>query len=64
MRWHIETTMSSRVFLPNIPQPFTRTDAEAFVTLNMSESWARSPTFAVVLDGRLIGTVNFEVEAR
>jgi [ribosomal protein S5]-alanine N-acetyltransferase len=49
-------------FLPHIPQPFTRRDAEAFVALNMSEPWERSPTFAVVLDGTLIGTVNFEVE--
>ena len=49
-------------FLPHIPQPFTRRDAEAFVALNMSEPWERSPTFAVVLDGTLIGTVNFEVD--
>jgi [ribosomal protein S5]-alanine N-acetyltransferase len=49
-------------FLSHIPQPFTRRDAEAFVTLNMSEPWERSPTFAVVLDGRVIGTVNFEVD--
>ncbi len=50
-------------FLPHIPQPFTRRDAEVFVALNMSEPWARSPTFAVVLEGALIGTVNFEVDA-
>ena len=50
-------------FLPHIPQPFTRRDAEAFVALNMSQPWERSPTFAVVLDGTLIGTVNFEIEA-
>ena len=50
-------------FLPHIPQPFTRRDAEAFVARNMSEPWARSPTFAVVLEGTLIGTVNFEVAA-
>jgi ribosomal-protein-alanine N-acetyltransferase len=50
-------------FLPHIPQPFTRTDAEAFVALNMSQSWERSPTFAVALDRILIGTVNFEVDA-
>jgi ribosomal-protein-alanine N-acetyltransferase len=49
--------------LPHIPQPFTRRDAEAFVALNMSEPWERSPTFAVVLEGTLIGTVNFEVDA-
>jgi RimJ/RimL family protein N-acetyltransferase len=50
-------------FLPHIPQPFTRRDAEAFVALNMSEPWQRSPTFAVVLNGRVIGTVNLEVDA-
>src|SRR5436190_18537820 len=49
-------------FLPHIPQPFTRRDAEEFVATNMTEPWERSPTFAVVLDGRLIGTVNFEVD--
>jgi [ribosomal protein S5]-alanine N-acetyltransferase len=50
-------------FLPHIPQPFTRRDAEAFVALNMSEPWERSPTFAVVRDGTLSGTVNFVVDA-
>ncbi len=50
-------------FLPHIPQPFTRADAEAFVATNMTEPWDQSPTFAVVLEGRVIGTVNFEVDA-
>lgn len=50
-------------FLRHIPQPFTRQDAEAFVALNMSEPWEQSPTFAVVLDGKVIGTVNLEVDA-
>jgi [ribosomal protein S5]-alanine N-acetyltransferase len=49
-------------FLPHIPQPFTRRDADAFVALNMSEPWERSPTFAVVLENTLIGTVNFEID--
>lgn len=49
-------------FLPHIPQPFTREDAEAFVALNMSEPWDRSPTFAVVFRGNLIGTVNLEID--
>lgn len=49
-------------FLPHIPQPFTRADAEAFVAVNTSEPWDRSPTFAVVVGGRVIGTVNFEVD--
>jgi ribosomal-protein-alanine N-acetyltransferase len=50
-------------FLHHVPQPFTREHAEAFVALNMSEPWDRSPVFAVVLDGRVIGTVNLEVDA-
>jgi len=28
----------------------------------MSENWQQSPIFAVVLDGKLIGTVNLEVD--
>jgi ribosomal-protein-alanine N-acetyltransferase len=51
------------LYLPHIPQPFTFQDAEAFVKVNMSEPWDRSPTFAVVLDRTLIGTVNLEVDA-
>jgi ribosomal-protein-alanine N-acetyltransferase len=46
-------------FLPHIPQPFTRADAEAFVTTNMSERSETLPVFAVVLADRVIGTVNF-----
>ena len=49
-------------FLRHIPQPFTRVHAEAFVTLNMTEPWETMPTFAVVLEGRLIGTVNLEID--
>jgi [ribosomal protein S5]-alanine N-acetyltransferase len=50
-------------FLPHIPWPFTRRDAEAFVKLNMTEPWDQSPTFAVVLGQKVIGTVNVEVDA-
>jgi ribosomal-protein-alanine N-acetyltransferase len=49
-------------FLPEIPQPFTRRDAEAFVAVNMTDPWDTMPTFAVVLDGRVIGTVNVELD--
>jgi [ribosomal protein S5]-alanine N-acetyltransferase len=50
-------------FLPHIPQPFTRADAEAFVATNMTEPWETLPTFAVVLDDHVIGTVNFMIDA-
>ena len=49
-------------FLPHIPQPFTRQDAEAFVATNMAEPWDKSPVFAVEFEGRVIGTVNLEVD--
>lgn len=49
-------------FLRHIPQPFTRADAEAFVQVNMTEPWETLPTFAVVHDDRVIGTVNFNID--
>lgn len=49
-------------FLPHIPQPFTRADAERFVRTNMTEPWDRFPIFAIEVGGELIGTVNLEVE--
>jgi len=49
-------------FLRHIRQPFTREDAEAFVHVNMTEPWETLPTFAVVLDERVIGTVNFNID--
>ncbi|HEY5928409.1 MAG TPA: GNAT family N-acetyltransferase [Kofleriaceae bacterium] len=49
-------------YLPHIPQPFTRRDAEAFVRLNIEEPWDELPTFAVVLDDHVIGTVNLEID--
>lgn len=50
-------------YLPHVPWPFTKRDAEAFVALNMTEPWDRSPTFAVVFERRVIGTANLEVDA-
>ena len=50
-------------FLPHLPQPFTRADAEQFVAVNMAEPWEQFATFAVTLDARLIGTVNLDIDA-
>ena len=50
-------------FLPHIPQPFTRLHAETFVSRNRREPWGTQPTFAIVLDDRVIGTVNLEIDA-
>ena len=49
-------------YLPHIPQPFTRADADAFVARNIDEPWATLPTFAVVLADHVVGTVNLEID--
>ena len=49
-------------FLPHIAQPFTQADAEQFVRQNMSEPWEQYATFAVVVDGHVIGTVNLDMD--
>jgi len=49
-------------YLPHIPQPFTRADAEAFVARNIDEPWDLLPTFAVVLENTVIGTVNLDID--
>jgi len=49
-------------YLPHIPQPFTRRDAEAFVARNIADPWDECPTFAVVLNGAVVGTVNLDVD--
>jgi [ribosomal protein S5]-alanine N-acetyltransferase len=51
-------------YLPHVPQPYTRAHAEAFVATNMTEPWDTLPTFAVVVDGQVIGTVNLELDPR
>jgi len=51
-------------YLPWVPQPFTRRDAEEFVARNILEPWETYPTFAVVLGGRVIGSINLEVDAK
>jgi [ribosomal protein S5]-alanine N-acetyltransferase len=49
-------------YLPHIPQPFTRRDAEEFVARNIAEPWDTYPTFAIVFEGTVIGTVNLDID--
>lgn len=49
-------------YLPHIPQPFTRGDAEAYVAGNIADPWDVCPTFAVIFEGAVIGTVNVDVD--
>lgn len=49
-------------YLPHIPQPFTRRDTEAHVARNIADPWDKCPTFAVVFEGTVMGTVSFDVD--
>ena len=49
-------------YLPHIPQPFTRGDAEEFVARNIAEPWDKYATFAIVFEGAVIGTVNLDID--
>ena len=44
-------------YLPHVPQPYTRTAAEEAVARNVLESWETDPTWATVLDQKVIGGV-------
>ena len=49
-------------FLPSVPSPFTRTDAEKFVAQRILRSWATSPAFAIVFDSAVIGDIGLGVD--
>ncbi len=51
-------------FLPPVPIPYTRRDAEEFVARNVLASWDTRPIFAIVLDTTVIGAVNLGVEPK
>jgi len=50
-------------YLYHLPQPFTRRHAEEMVAVNVSGPWEKYQTFAIVLNGRVIGDVSLEVDA-
>ena len=44
-------------YLPRVPQPFTRRAAEERVARNVLESWENHPTWAIVLNQKVIGDI-------
>ena len=44
-------------FLP-VPQPYLRSDAEEFVARQLAASWPDEPSWAIVLEGKVIGALN------
>ena len=45
----------------NIPAPYTRAHAQEFIDRNLSRDWDTNPNFALVLDGRVIGSIGLVV---
>ena len=43
-------------YLMNVPQRYTRDRAQEFIDRNLSRDWDTNPNFALVLDGRVIGS--------
>ena len=50
--------------LTAVPQPYTRRNAEKFVARQMRASAEREPTWAIVLDGTVVGGIGLSVDAR
>ena len=44
-------------YLPRVPQPYTHKAAEESVARNMLESWETHPTWAIVLNQRVVGGI-------
>ena len=42
----------------SVPQPYLRSDAEEFVARQLAASWPDEPSWAIVLEGKVIGALN------
>jgi RimJ/RimL family protein N-acetyltransferase len=49
-------------FLPLMPQPYTRRDAEEFVARQVLRSWDTNPGWAIVTEGNVIGSIALRVD--
>ena len=45
-----------------VPQPYTRRDGEEFLARRQLADWSLNPTWAIELDGRVVGGVNLHVD--
>ena len=52
------------LYLPHIPQPYTRRHAEQFVAEEVLRSWEKSPWVAIELSGRVVGNVGMDIDMR
>ncbi len=44
-----------------LPQPYTRQDAEAFLARRLLASWDTNPSFAMVLDSVVVGSIALRI---
>ena len=51
-------------YLDNVPQPFTRRDAEQRVARNVLESWETHPTWAIVFNEVVVGDIVLMIDLR
>jgi len=45
-----------------LPQPFTKLDAERYLAQLLLTSWGSHPAFAIVLDSKVIGEINLTID--
>ena len=54
----------AQYLLTAVPQPYTRRNAEEFIAGKMRASPEREPTWAIALDGTVVGAIGLSVDAR
>ena len=50
--------------LPDWPQPYTRLDAEKYVSRQVLTPWNTTPMFAIEFEGKVVGWIKFNLEWR
>lgn len=48
-------------YLPQIPQPYKRSDAEKFIARRVLSPWETNPSLAIVMDSTVIGHVRLKI---
>ena len=51
-------------YLPVVPQPYTRRDAEEFVARQLLCSWDTNPGWAIVMESRVVGSIALRVNVQ
>ena len=46
----------------NLPQPFERRHSEERIARCLNDDWSKEPSFAIVLDGSVIGTLSVRID--